>query len=235
MKTKLLIISLVFLAFISCKEENKEQSSFQTNLETLETESEKLQDKKGADNCFMEYRENLKELISEDEILKLSGFSKDKMTAELDDVLNSPSHAMYVYSFANGRVGVMDYYGKDVKYDTEDTFNFGEFQPVSQEIFMAHHRATTDEEREIANRIMGDEGSSGVRDEAKSSIMDEHMAANRRVEGIGELAIYNLLEQRLYVYSNGVMFTVWADISNDKKVNQENSIELAKMILAKCP
>lgn len=249
MKLKLLLISLTFLAVFSCKEESKNAQMGGIDLDSV---FEKVEGMKGGDHCLMSYSERLDELITEDQILKLSGFSKDKLTVELDDIFKNPKYANYVFSFANGRDAVLEAMGRRIEHIAEDKFSVGEIQEISKEDFMASHRPATEEEIEAAKKAIRDAEVEKVQPaevedaeinwdkimdgamDSMVSVMSEHSASNRRIDGLGELAVYNLMDKQLTVYSNGVMFTVMADASNDEKKNREYAIELAKMVLAKC-
>ncbi len=66
------------------------------------------------------------------------------------------------------------------------------------------------------------------------SVIGEIVKAYSDVEGLGDAASWNSVEEALYVLENGVQFQITLRVSEDGSTNKLKAIELAREILAKC-
>ena len=61
------------------------------------------------------------------------------------------------------------------------------------------------------------------------------LKAYRPVDGIGELAAWNEVSQKLIVLKDGIKFELGVNLSDDTNENKAIALELAKVVLKKCP
>lgn len=230
MKIQLLLISLSFLAFISCKE-NKNPEMGGIDLESVQ---KKVESKSAGDNsCLLAYADDKEKLITEDEILNLSGFSKDKLKIYQGKALGN-----FAYEFKNGRKTKKESgIGGTLDVETLDRFSIDEIKPMTEEEFKQHYRPASDEELDYAKdavkKEVKEESTEGLTDDM-TNIMGAVAEGERRVNNMGDLAVYNIVSGELKVLTKGVMFRVSANVSGDDNVNQKYAFEMAEIILNKC-
>lgn len=239
MKIKLLLISLSFIAFISCNDGNKSAEmggmDLDSAMEIIDAGSPKP--KKG-NKCLLSYVEKRDQLITAEEIIQLSGFSKDVLEVDETQTFSDPGRWEYAYNFNNKRIYKHTTPLGDVyNLETPDRFAIKDIRPMTEEEFKSKFRPASDEELDYAKESVQQE----VQDEAAAELAGDLttiLAAiadgERRVNNLGDLAAYNIVTGELKVLKNGAMFEVAVDASEDPKVNQKYAFEMARMILDKC-
>ncbi|MCA1758506.1 MAG: hypothetical protein LC658_01950, partial [Bacteroidales bacterium] len=104
------------------------------------------------------------------------------------------------------------------------------------ERFKRNYGALSDEQKQAAAKKLEEEaaGNSNTAADQKMTQVGTGMIINLQAEeitGVGEAATWYEKSSELRVFYRGLIFSVVVDISDDKKVNREKSIELAKRII----
>lgn len=236
MKTKLLIISLSLLAFVSCKQENSNTAGI--DIDSAKKKIESRNSKNGDNKCLLDYVEKRDQLITADEILQMTGFSKENMETDETKFFDDPGEWKYAYLFKNGRkTEFRTPSGTLIKTEATEIFSIDKIVPMTKEEFKAYYKAATDEELDYAKDATKEEvESQEMKDviEDLTNVLGAIAEGERNVKNLGDLAAYNIVTGELKVLTNGVMFKVVADASDDKKVNQKYAFQMAEMILNKC-
>lgn len=231
MKIQLFLIGLSFLAFIACKEESKNTEMGGIDLEAVQKKVESKSS--GVNACLLAYADDKGKLITEEEILNLSGFSKDKLK-----IYQGKGSGNFAYEFKNGRKTKKESaIGGTLEVETLDRFSIDEIKPMTEEEFKQHYRPASDEEldyaKEAVKKEINDETTEGLVDDL-THIMSAVAEGERRVNNLGDLAVYNIVSGELKVLTNGVMFRISAKVSDDDLVNRKYAFEMAQIILDKC-
>lgn len=252
-------VLLVSINLFSCGNSNKEtnqQSAEGINMDAVLNSKSKNPDAKGDNTCLLAYREKYDALLSEDDVLSATGFDKEKMTIKYRKTLADPKYHEYVISFKNGRKGKI--FGSDRDFELPDIVTVREIEAMSLTDFGNNYRAATDEEMQAAQQVLEDAADGKVDNPDVEEVMKQAEEKNLdkenikktgstltnafseiskayiKVDGLGDAAVWNTKTNELNVLQNGVKFTLVTDLSNDKEVNKEVAISLAKIILDKC-
>lgn len=239
MKIKLGLISLSFIAFLSCSDENKSSTMNGVDLDSVmeKVDAGSSKSKKG-NKCLLSYVERRDQLITEEEIIALSGFSKDVLEVDESQTFSDPERWSYSYNFKNKRkykhtTALGDVYNLE----TPDRFSIRDILPMTEEEFKSKFRPASDEELDYAKegvqQEVQDEVMAGMTGDV-ANILGAIADGERRVNNLGDLAAYNIVTGELKVLTNGVMFEVEVNASEDPKLNQKYAFEMARMILDKC-
>ena len=251
----LLLIATLF----SCRNNNKEnhqQSAERINMDAVLNSKSKNPDTKGDNSCLLAFREKYDALLSENDIISATGFDKEKMTIKYRKTLADPKYHEYVISFKNGRKGKI--FGSDRDFELPDIITVREIESMSLNTFNNSYRAATDEESQTAQQVLEDAADGNLDNSDAKEVMKQAEAKNIdkenikktgstltnafseiskayvKVDGLGDAAVWNIKTNELNVLQNGVKFSLVTDLSNDKEINKEVAISLAKSILDKC-
>lgn len=261
MKTKYILMLSLFLSIIACSD--KENSTSDSGEIDLEGAIENAENRRKADpnasggnKCLIGYQTNYDQLLTENEVLSATGFSKDVMETKYQKVLKNPEYHEFLFKFKNKRVAYIS--AIDMKAEIQDAISIRSIKPMSLTQFENSYKAITEEEMQVARDMVDDvtEGKSGDADaeaamqkakdqnvsneqikETSNVMMDafkEVSEGYRVVDGLGDAARWNIVTNELTVLQNGVQFQVMSDINNDIEKNKSVAIELAKKILDKC-
>lgn len=261
MKTNYILILSIILSFLSCSDkENSTSASGEIDLEGAieNAESRRKADPNasGGNKCLLDFQTQYDQLLSEQDILAATGFSKDVMETKYQKVLKNPEYHEFLFKFKNKR----NAYISALKMNAEvpDAVSVRSIKPMSLTQFENSYKAITEEEMQVARDMVDDvtEGKSGEADaeaamqkakdqnvsdkqikETSNIMMDafkEVSEGYRVVEGLGDAARWNIKTNELTVLQNGVQFQLMSDISNDVGKNKSVAIDLAKKILSKC-
>lgn len=236
--------------------ENKSQNGNDVNIDAVINSKSKDSNAKGDNKCLLEYQNKYDALLSENDVIKATGFSKEKMETQYNKVLKNAEHHEFLYKFKNGRVGKVR--GLDREMEQPDVVSIRSIKSMSLTTFNQSYQAITDEQMETANDVIDEiaEGNSGDADADKAlqkakeqnvskdqikktggiltGAFKEVSEGYRAVEGLGDAATWNVVTNELIVLQNGVKFEILADISNDNEQNKSVAIKLAEIVLNKC-
>ncbi|MNL64035.1 hypothetical protein D3C87_1882110 [compost metagenome] len=59
-------------------------------------------------------------------------------------------------------------------------------------------------------------------------------AAYQDIDGLGDAASWNTVENRIYVLEGGVLISLTVDLSAEESFNKQKAIELVKALLLRC-
>jgi hypothetical protein len=104
------------------------------------------------------------------------------------------------------------------------------------ERFKRNYGALTEEQKQVAAKKLEEEAGKNNNSAAGQNMtqVGTGMVQNLQAEsisGVGETATWYLNTNELKVFYKGLIFSVVVDISDDKELNREKSIELAKRII----
>lgn len=252
MKTTIFLItaSIISLSFFSCGNNKKNKD---LNLDSIINSTSKDPNSKGENKCLLDFQSKYDALLSEEDILTATGFSKNKMETKYNKVLKNPENHEFVFQFNNGRIGKL--LGIKKEMEVPDLIAIRSIKPMSLTTFKQSYQAATDEQIQAANDAVndmakGNTGNSDIdktvnnqnvhKDQVKKTggeltgTLNDISKGNKQVDGLGDAAVWNEVTYELYVLQNGVKFDIRVDISNDKEKNKSVAIQLAQIILNKC-
>lgn len=255
------VLIIGFLMIISCSDKNNSTSNpgeidLESAIENAESRRKADPNASGGNKCLLDFQSKYDQLLSEQDILTATGFSKDLMEIKYQKVLKNPEYHEMVYNFKNKRVSYIPQI--KMKAEIKDAISVRSIKPMSLTQFENSYKAVTEEEMQAARDAVNDvaEGNSGDADaeaamqKAKEqNVTDEQVKETsnvlldtfkevsegyRVVEGLGDAARWNVKTNELSVLQNGVQFQIMSDVSNDLEKNKSVAIDLAKKILDKC-
>lgn len=261
MKTNYLVILLIFTSLIACdKKQNTETSIGNLDLDSAIENAEKRRkanpDASGGNTCLLSYQNKYDQLITEKDILDLTGFSPETMEVKLKNNNKYPDSNEILYRFKNKRIGKIRGFTHEL--ELPDVVIIREISSISANEFQKKYKAATEEDIENAQQIIKDASEGNINDpEAKNALknaeqahvgkeqiqkagnnllgaIQEVAASYENYPGLGDLATWNPITQEIIVLQNGVKFSVYVDISNDMETNKKVAVEFAKLILNKC-
>ncbi len=210
----------------------------------------------GGNKCLLQYQQQYDQLLSEADVLTLTGFSKSVMSTDYAKVMK-PEHHSFKFTFANKRIGKVK--GIDHELELKDMVAVAGIKAMSLKQFKESYRIVTEEEIKLAKEALDNvvDGKSGNKDAEKAmekatehkvsketikntgndilGIIKEVSAANTVVTGLGDAAVWNFVSNDLFVLHKGVKFEVKVDIGSDGEKNKTIALQLANIILNKCP
>ncbi len=246
------------LVLFSCNQtEQTNQHNPEIQLDAVINSQSKDPNAKGDNKCLLAYQEKYDALLSETDVLNATGFSKEVLKTKYNTLLKNKEYHEFVYAFKNDRMSSVP--GFNTEMSVSDLINLRAIQPMSMQSFQQKYQAVTDEQMRLANEAIDEITEGNVKNEdadkalkqAQEQGVDKEqirktggMLTNafkevskgyRTVEGVGDAASWNVFTNELHVLQKGVKFEVRVDISNDKERNKSVAIELANIILKKCP
>lgn len=250
----------VIALFSACGSETGEKSSkggsvdLAGALSKIESRRAQDPDASGGNKCLLGYGNRFDELLTEAEVLGVTGFSTDVMEIDYSRMIEDAGFHTLSYQFDNKRERTIVGYTMPFK----DHVNLQRIKAISLTQFKNSYRAMTDDENKVVKDIIGDITEGNVLDadakEAKDQLdasgVDKETAKDamgsladafkeitkgyRNVEGLGDAAVWNIATKELTVLDNGVQFELSVDVKDDPEENQAIAIALAKRILDKC-
>ncbi|MBL7707293.1 MAG: hypothetical protein JNM21_17235 [Taibaiella sp.] len=251
------VIPALCLILLSCgSNDNKQQSGDDLNLDAVINSKSNDPNAKGDNQCLLDYQTKYDALLSEADVLKTTGFSKQVLEVQYNKVLKNPEHHEFLYKFKNGRMGKVRGFNREM--ELPDVVVIRSIKPMSLTTFNQSYQEITEEQMQAANEALTEiaEGNTGDADADKA--MEKARAQNvskdairktggiltdnfkevskgyRRLQDLGDAAVWNVVTSELYVLQNGVKFEVRVDISNDTEKNKSVAVQLAGIVLNKC-
>lgn len=255
------VLIIGFLMIISCSDKNNSTSNpgeidLESAIENAESRRKADPNASGGNKCLLDFQSKYDQLLSEQDILTATGFSKDLMEIKYQKVLKNPEYHEVVYNFDNKRNAYIP--ALKMNADVPDVISVRSIKPMSLTQFENSYKAISEEEMQVARDMVDDvtEGNSGEADaeaamqkakeqnisneqikETSNVMMDAFKKVSegyRVVDGLGDAARWNIVTNELTVLQNGVQFQIMSDLSNDLEKNKSVAIDLAKKILDKC-
>lgn len=255
------VLIIGFLMIISCSDKNNSTSNpgeidLESAIENAESRRKADPDSSGENKCLLEFQSKYDQLIPENDILAVTGFSKELMEVKYQKIMKNPEYHEVVYNFDNKRNAYIP--ALKMNADVPDVISVRSIKPMSLTQFENSYKAISEEEMQVARDMVDDvtEGNSGEADaeaamqkakeqnisneqikETSNVMMDAFKKVSegyRVVDGLGDAARWNIVTNELTVLQNGVQFQIMSDVSNDLEKNKSVAIDLAKKILDKC-
>lgn len=255
-----LIIMLIAAACNNSTKENNGSTGVETDLEgaIAKAESRRVADPNasGGNTCLFNYQEKYDQLLTDEMVLNLTGFSKDVLDIKYSKALKNPEYHSISYRFTNKRIGKPT--GMDFEMEVNDEIKLKSIKAMSLNQFKDTYRVVSQQERDVANQTIDDvtDGKSdneeandkikelderGVSKETTkgvTSIMKDAFAkvgkSYANVDGLGDAATWNSYTMDLNVIKDGVQFELMVNVSKDNEENKKMAIEVAKKILDRC-
>ncbi|TJZ61489.1 hypothetical protein FAZ15_09875 [Sphingobacterium olei] len=247
-------ISSLFL--FSCGEKKNNSSNKDgLDLEAIINKKSNDSNAKGDNKCLLEYQTKYDQLLSEDDVIAATGFSKSVLKTKSSMVLKDPEYHSFEYKFSNGRMRTMPMVGK---LEIPDVVKVKSIKAISLTAFESTYKAISDEEMQVAKEALNDvtEGKSGdaeadaalkkaeehnvSKEQVKEigggmmDVMKEVSKGYRVVDNLGDAARWNIVSNELYILQNGVQLVILCEVNDDNEKNRSVAIALAKIILNKC-
>lgn len=261
MKAKYLLVLSLFIGLASCSENKKSKSNLgevdlESAIENAESRRKTDPNASGENKCLLGYQTKYDQLLSEEEVIAATGFSKDVMKTKSSTVLKNPEFHSFEYKFGNGRMRTVPM--MDHKMQMPDVVKVQSIKAISLLAFERTYKVISDEEMQVAKDVLNDaaDGKSGDAEadaalkkaeelnvskeqvkEIGGGIMDaikEVSKGYRVVDNLGDAARWNIVSNELYVLQNGVQFVILSEVNDENEKNKAVAIELAKQVLNKC-
>lgn len=190
----------------------------------------------------------LDELLTLEMAVQVSGFDASKVIKEHGNKASAafggerkpPRECNYLWE--NGRQKTVTVGGNTIKTNYKDVIGIKSVSNTTLERFKRSYGALTDEQKMAANKQMDEQTAKATTDGANSEANKQMakvgtgMINNLQAEeisGVGEAATWYENSNELKVFFNGLTFALVVDISDNKSLNRNKSIELANLIISK--
>ncbi|PPL02240.1 hypothetical protein [Parapedobacter indicus] len=254
------MVAIGFLAVCACSEGNNKNNGGKIGgidvtdaIAAAEKRREIDPNASGGNTCLLAYQEKYDQLLTKDIVLTLTGFDESKMEVKYTKIMKPEYHSVN-YTFDNQRVRERAGYTMPFK----DNVQLGSIKAMSLAQFNDSYRAVTAEEDATVDEVLEDLHDGKVTDpdaqEALGNLekqgVDKEVAKQatgtlrdafrkvaegyRKVEGLGDAAVWNVETQELVVLENGVKFDLQVDTKNTNDENKAAAIELARKLLDAC-
>jgi hypothetical protein len=189
-----------------------------------------------------DYTGKLDELLTLEMAAEISGFDVSKAEKEHDNKTHAifggekkpPRECNYLWD--NGRTRQVTIGGNTINAPYKDKVAIHSVSNTTMERFKRNYGALTEEQKQAAGKKLEEEASRNSNTAASQEMtqVGTGMVMNLQAEeitGVGEAATWYENSSELKVFVRGLIFSVVVDISDDKKINREKSIELANTII----
>jgi hypothetical protein len=184
----------------------------------------------------------LDEMLTLEMASEISGFDAAKAEKEHENKASAifggekkpPRECNYLWD--NGRTRALTMGGNTVNAPYKDKVSIHSVSNTTLERFKRNYGALTEEQKQAAAKKLEEEAGKNNNSAAGQNMtqVGTGMVQNLQAEsisGVGETATWYLNTNELKVFYKGLIFSVVVDISDDKELNREKSIELAKRII----
>lgn len=190
----------------------------------------------------------LDELLTLEMAVQVSGFDASKVIKEHGNKASAafggerkpPRECNYLWE--NGRQKTVTAGGNSIKTNYKDVVGIKSVSNTTLERFKRSYGALTDEQKMAANKQLEEE-TAKTKPDGTSNAADKKMAEvgtgminnlqAEEISGVGEAATWYENSNELKVFFNGLTFALVVDISDNKSLNRNKSIELANLIISK--
>lgn len=208
---------------------------------------------KGANTCLLAYAEKYDELLTKDMVTQATGVTAESVDFKYNRVTKNTQYHDVTYSWKGSQQKTIGGMTVPVK----DQVKLSGISEISLFTFQSSYRAVSAEEIQKANEkmeqaIRGNSDNTkvneslkkleemGISKEDQKKMMESLTAGAQKmsqgfsaVEKVGDTAMWNSRTNCLYVFKDGAMFEVMAEMS-DKERNREVATHIARQILKKC-
>lgn len=189
-----------------------------------------------------DYAGKLDELLTLEMAAEVSGFDASKAAKEHENKTHAifggekkpPRECNYLWD--NGRTRSVTMGGNTVNAPYNDKVAIHSVSNTTLERFKRNYGALTEEQKQAAAKKLEEESGKSNNTAAGQTLtqVGTGMIMNLQAEeisGVGEAATWYENSNELKVFFRNLIFSVVVDISDDKKVNREKSMELANTII----
>ncbi len=190
----------------------------------------------------------LDELLSLEMAAKVSGFEASKAIKEHENKASAifggedkpPRECNYLWK--NGRIRTMEVGDNTISAPYKDKVGIKYVSNTTLERFKQSYGVLTDEQKAAASKKLDEEVTKDQPEQTRTetekqvTAVGKGMIKNLKAEeiaGVGDAATWYPNFSEIRVFYKGLTFALVTDISDDKDLNREKSIELAKMIIDK--
>lgn len=240
MKTLSIILTISGLLILACgaKSSGSDEAKTQKADSSTATKSNPIN--------AADFTGKLDELLTLEMAVKVSGFDASKVIKEHGNKASAafggekkpPRECNYLWE--NGRTRALTVGGNTMNAPYKDKVGINSVSNTTLERFKRNYGAMTEEQKLAASKQLEEETAKTKPDGTNNSA-DKKMAEvgtgminNLRAEeisGVGEAATWYENFSELKVFYNGLTFALVVDISDNKSLNRNKSIELAKLII----
>lgn len=189
----------------------------------------------------------LDELLTLEMAVQVSGFNASKVIKEHGNKASAafggekkpPRECNYLWE--NGRTRVLTVGGNTMNAPYKDKVGINSVSNTTLERFKRNYGAMTGEQKLAASKQLEEEtdktkpdGTSNAADKKMAEVgtaMINNLQAEE-ISGVGEAATWYEKSNELKVFYNGLTFALIVDISDNKSLNRNKSIELANLIIS---
>lgn len=146
------------------------------------------------------------------------------------------------YLWENGRQKTITAGGNSIKTNYKNVVGIKSVSNTTLERFKRSYGALTDEQKKAANKQIELQKAKSTNEETNSEASKQMAEVGtglinnlqaESISGVGEAATWYEKSNELKVFYKGLTFAVVVDISDNKNLNRNKSIELAKLIIDK--
>ncbi len=185
-----------------------------------------------------DYAGRLDELLTLEIATEISGFDASKAEKEHENKASAifggekkpPRECNYLWN--NGRTRALTMGGNTLNAPYKDKVAIHSVSNTTLERFKRNYGALTNEQKQAAAKKLEEEAGKNSNSASNQNLTQVgtgmvHNLQAESISGVGEAATWYPNTSELKVFYKGLIFSVVVDISDNKKVNREKSIELA--------
>jgi hypothetical protein len=252
-----MFILIVGCALLACGEgKSGEAESKVDGLTGLGKKSESSE--KGANTCLLGYADKLNLLLTKEMAMELAQLPADNMKEKYFTQLKNQEHHHIRYSWKSKRTKNLKGIGMDMDVPADDIIQLNGLKPMTEKYFKMSRSVPTEDQLAKMDQTLNDAFDRKSGNEAVNKRLDklDSLKVNREtqkkvgksmggafakiaqaysdVQGIGDVASWNSIENTLYVLDGGVEMSLQVELSSDHLQNKEKAIVLAGQLLKKC-
>ena len=240
-------------AFVACRPSNSSSGDTTAVRKDIDPKA------KGGNTCLLAYAEKYDELLTKDMAAEAAGFPEDRAIVNNTKTgLDTKEYDRVQYEWDNGREKLV----KQINMKTKafDYIQLTGIRAMSLSEFQLSYRVVTDKDVERIETAIDDAfggnaaGESeamrkaqekldelGVSREQQKEMMKGFASSAQKmteafsaVEQLGDAAVWNANENRMYVFTDGVKFEIVAEVGEDGATNKAVAMDVARRILERC-
>lgn len=239
------------MCVISCQQNQAESTLVSSSSTTISDANAK-----GGNKCLLDFSEDYTKLLTKDMAAEITGFPADRaISGSYTSGTASKDYDNVMYEWENGREKYISQIDRMAK--TRDFVKVTGVKAMSLKEFQMSYRAVSDKDMEILHDKIDEKPKKkeavlspeqqkklkdlGLSEEEQKQMMKDFSGMAQKVtkayssvENLGDAAVWNTLENTLYVLTDGVKFHVNVEVGIDEEKNKSTAIRAAKMILDRC-
>lgn len=258
MKLSTAIVSLFFIALsmLSCggASGDEGQQAMAYNKKANST----APDAKGENTCLLGFADKLDKLLTMELAAKAAQLPASEAKVKYFTAMKNTANHNIKYIWKSDRTRNMEDFGMTGKAPANNNIELHGIGEKSLAEFKRTRKPPTEEQLKQMDKAIDnafDKKSGNQKIDEKVDQLDEMKvdkstqksvagqmggvfakigAAYRDIEGLGDAASWNTVENRLYVLDKGVEISLTVELSSDESANKEKAIALVKELLTKC-